>query len=81
MEPAEGEACDDGNTITEACDYGESSCTVCSSTCENVAGATRSCGDGVVDAGFEQCDDGNDIDTDACPNSCRFTNCGDGRGS
>jgi cysteine-rich repeat protein len=35
------------------------------------------CGDGVVDTG-EQCDDGNDIDTDACPTTCRNATCGDG---
>jgi cysteine-rich repeat protein len=35
------------------------------------------CGDGVVDAG-EQCDDGNDRDSDGCLRSCRFPRCGDG---
>jgi cysteine-rich repeat protein len=34
------------------------------------------CGDGMVQ-GTEQCDDGNDIDDDACHNNCTFT-CGDG---
>jgi cysteine-rich repeat protein len=34
------------------------------------------CGNGNLDIG-EQCDDGNDIDTDAC-NQCRLTYCGDG---
>lgn len=36
-----------------------------------------SCGDGVLDAN-EECDDGNMIQTDACPNSCEFAVCGDG---
>ncbi|MDD5751907.1 MAG: DUF4215 domain-containing protein, partial [Candidatus Peribacteraceae bacterium] len=37
------------------------------------------CGDGIVTAARgEQCDDGNNIDTDACPNSCLLPRCGDG---
>ena len=36
------------------------------------------CGDGVVHAGVESCDDGNDVDGDACLNSCRVAFCGDG---
>ncbi|MEZ4383336.1 MAG: DUF4215 domain-containing protein [Nannocystaceae bacterium] len=37
------------------------------------------CGDGVVqDALGEACDDGNDVDDDACPNDCHATTCGDG---
>ena len=28
------------------------------------------CGDGVVQDGVEECDDGNDIDTDGCRNDC-----------
>ncbi len=39
--------------------------------------AAVSCGNGVVDAG-EQCDDGNDVNTDACTNSCIANVCGDG---
>jgi cysteine-rich repeat protein len=41
--------------------------------------APANCGDGMVqeDAG-ELCDDGNDIDTDACTNRCRPAGCGDG---
>jgi len=40
------------------------------------------CGDGVVDAPVEQCDDGNDDPTDACDGACRLTTpggdvCGD----
>jgi cysteine-rich repeat protein len=35
------------------------------------------CGDGVVDEG-EECDDGNDIDTDDCTNACTIAVCGDG---
>jgi formylglycine-generating enzyme required for sulfatase activity len=49
------------------------------------------CGDGVLrqdvdrdgtpdpsDPAYEQCDDGNDFDDDACTNNCRFAACGDG---
>jgi cysteine-rich repeat protein len=38
--------------------------------------AARFCGDGIVN-GDEQCDDGNDVDTDACRNSCILPICGD----
>ena len=73
------EACDDGNTVTEACAYGLTSCTVCSSTCTNVAGAVKRCGDTVVQsANGEQCDDGNTTNTDACSNICKTPTCSDG---
>ena len=39
--------------------------------------APPNCGDGVLDAD-EECDDGNDIDTDQCNNLCRTSFCGDG---
>ena len=29
------EQCDDGNTVTEECDYGSESCTVCAADCTN----------------------------------------------
>ena len=35
------------------------------------------CGDGEVQTG-EACDDGNEVDTDACTASCRVAQCGDG---
>ncbi len=35
------------------------------------------CGDGIVQAG-EECDDGNDVDDDACSNACIEARCGDG---
>ncbi|MDH5716670.1 MAG: DUF4215 domain-containing protein, partial [Spirochaetia bacterium] len=60
-----GETCDDGNTITESCLYGETSCTVCDSTCNSVAGAvTGYCGDGAINGG-ETCDDSNTV-TESC---------------
>jgi cysteine-rich repeat protein len=36
-----------------------------------------SCGDGEVDEG-EECDDGNDVDTDDCTTACTIATCGDG---
>jgi cysteine-rich repeat protein len=52
------EECDDGNSVTEVCAYGEVSCTVCSADCESIPGATSWCGDGVVDeTAGESCDD------------------------
>ena len=35
------------------------------------------CGDGIVDPG-EDCDDENDVNTDACTNACTNARCGDG---
>ena len=34
------------------------------------------CGDGIID-GSEECDDGNQVDTDACTNACELPVCGD----
>jgi cysteine-rich repeat protein len=34
--------------------------------------------DGIVHEGVEECDDGNDVDTDACTNACTNAVCGDG---
>ena len=36
------------------------------------------CGDGFVGPG-EACDDGNQVDDDACGNDCSPPNCGDGK--
>ena len=33
---------------------------------------------GVVHAGVEDCDDGNQVDDDACTNACQVAVCGDG---
>ena len=38
---------------------------------------TAICGDGVTQTGFEECDDGNLVDTDACTNACTLATCGD----
>ena len=52
-----GEECDDGNNVTEECEYSEEFCTVCASDCTEKDGATSFCGDEIVDvANGEQCD-------------------------
>ena len=72
-ELANGEACDDGNTVD-----GDG----CSSTCAIEPGWTcpqgkrcqaAACGDGLV-VGAEQCDDGNTDDGDGCSGSCLLEN-------
>ena len=40
-------------------------------TCVTNTCKAAKCGDGVVQAGVEQCDDGNLVDTDACTNMCK----------
>ncbi|MEZ4366296.1 MAG: DUF4215 domain-containing protein [Kofleriaceae bacterium] len=58
-----GEACDD--PTGEACNPG---CT-----------SDLTCGNGIVDTAVgEQCDDGNDADTDGCTTACMLPTCGDG---
>lgn len=65
------EECDDNNTTTEACAYGEIECMVCNASCQLVAGETSYCGDGALDADEEEeCDDGNTADDDTCSNAC-----------
>ena len=71
---AGGETCDDGNSVTEECAYGELSCSVCNASCQTAAGETDFCTDGTLDAG-EFCDDGNTSNADACNTSCT---CGTG---
>ena len=67
-----GETCDDGNTTTETCTYGQTSCSVCNSTCQTVAGATSYCGDSNTDTtNGESCDDGNTTAGDGCSASCQ----------
>ncbi|MCA9639003.1 MAG: DUF4215 domain-containing protein, partial [Myxococcales bacterium] len=36
-----------------------------------------SCGDGFTQDGVEECDDANDVETDACLNDCKAASCGD----
>src|SRR5690606_29211534 len=64
-----GEACDDGDTAVEPCEYGQASCTVCNSNCQLQPGATSYCGDGVIQ-NLEACDDGNSENGDGCSSRC-----------
>jgi hypothetical protein len=62
-----GEECDDGNTQTEVCTYGEEECVVCDEDCNEVDGSVSYCGDGDTDEdNDEECDDGNST-TETCP--------------
>jgi cysteine-rich repeat protein len=90
------EVCDDGNTVNgdgcsadcrsnetcgngivdlakgEQCDGGDA----CRANCK-----TRLCGDGMIDAPLEACDDGDansDTAPDACRKNCQLARCGDG---
>ena len=65
-----GEECDDGNTVTEKCDYGETECVVCASNCTRQLGVVEFCGDNVT-SGSEECDDGNSINGDGCDDACK----------
>ncbi|MEZ4449715.1 MAG: DUF4215 domain-containing protein [Nannocystaceae bacterium] len=64
------EACDDGADNKAAAD-GQGGC---SRLCVSLP----VCGDGVVHPDFEECDDGDDDDSDACTNHCTEARCGDG---
>lgn len=55
-----GEQCDDG---TNDGGYGE-----CGPGCI----LAEYCGDGVIQVEYEDCDDGNYVNDDECPNSCKF---------
>ena len=49
------ESCDDGNLITETCEYGQVSCLVCNDQCQEIEQTGMYCGDGVIN-GDERCD-------------------------
>lgn len=62
------EACDDGNTTTEAaCAYGTASCSACRNDCGLLLSLTGNvCGDGNLDATHEFCDDYNTVTESQC---------------
>ncbi|MBT6176155.1 MAG: DUF4215 domain-containing protein, partial [Deltaproteobacteria bacterium] len=65
------EACDISDTDSYSAIPDGSSC---NSACELF---TPFCGDGVVDKPVEECDDGNQDNTDSCTNDCSIARCGD----
>jgi len=60
----------------EDCDQGDGNSNVLPDACRTDC-TLPTCGDGVADTG-EQCDDGNDDDTDSCLVGCIEARCGDG---
>jgi cysteine-rich repeat protein len=76
------EACEGNNLNNQTCTSqgflsGDLSC---SSACQfdtSACVADAACGNGVID-GSEECDDGNNSNTDACLSNCRIADCGDG---
>ena len=66
----EPELCDDGDANKPVAD-GLGGCSLqCTPLPE--------CGDGVVHPEFEECDDGNLVDSDGCTSACTLPRCGDG---
>lgn len=62
-----GEECDDGE------EYNLGEYNGCNANCSRAP----HCGDGEVLPGYEKCDDGNEIGTDACTTECLPATCGD----
>lgn len=57
------------------CNAGED-CNSCPNDCQ--CAPPPKCGDGQKNKGDEECDDGNQSNTDACTNACKNAKCGDG---
>ena len=83
--PVSGDGCS-ADCKTEACgngrvDFGEEceppGTARCNDACQAIAPPT--CGDRVVQAASEECDDGNAILGDGCDDRCRQEGCGNGR--
>ena len=80
--------CDDGSPCTvDSCDQTTGACINTPALQECLASGDclpedpcilAACGDEDTLAGVEECDDGNDIDTDACLSTCKDAVCGDG---
>jgi cysteine-rich repeat protein len=76
------EQCDGGDLKGASCsslgyDDGELGCLGDCTFDISGCGSTAECGNGITEQG-EQCDDGNQVDTDACTSECRMAECGDG---
>jgi cysteine-rich repeat protein len=65
---------------TRSCSRASSATTATWSTRTRARRCARTavCGDAIVQAGVEQCDDGNAVNTDACVAGCKAAKCGDG---
>jgi len=62
----------------EECDAGDANANSPDAPCRSDC-TLPSCGDGILDTeGGEECDDGNDLDTDGCLTTCSNASCGDG---
>ncbi len=61
---------------TEECDGSAPAGYTCLDNCTLLKSSAK-CGDSKLDSG-EQCDDGNQVDTDSCSKYCKLTKCGDG---
>lgn len=74
----EGEECDeaDRNNIICYAPYGEF-CEYCNADCKTDK-YLRGCGDGILQEGKEECDDGNTDNGDGCSSSCTIDSCGNG---
>jgi hypothetical protein len=73
--PLGPEGCDDGNNITENCLYGQTSCTVCDSTCQYGPGITAYCGDTIIQSPPEQCDPQGSTSTEGCTGQYTYKTC------
>ena len=73
-EQCEGNDLDGGTCMTQGFDGGDlacnADCTYDTAGCENYV-----CGDGFTRDGVEDCDDGNDVDTDECTSTCVAAAC------
>ena len=67
-----GAACDTADLGTSCLVDGERG------ACVDGECRASTCGDAVRDLGREECDDGNDIETDDCLSTCEVARCGDG---
>jgi cysteine-rich repeat protein len=77
-QPSAGEQCDDGNTVSELCDYGEETCEICTVDCQLFTRLGTFCGDSVIteDEG-EACDDGNAVTEHCAYGAMSCTVCND----
>ncbi len=71
--------CEDRELVTCGPDLVTVERELCEGRCGGDGCIAPDCGDGIVQEDEEECDDGNDDDTDECISSCKIAVCGDGR--